>query len=118
MTPPPHALNAPQRRICIAADDFGLHAGIDSAVLELAEARSIQALGCMTGGPSWPVSAKALKIPTSLQSDIGLHFDLTERPLNRAPQALRSLILESYTWRLDLRSVRGGDKNRTQTPTI
>ena len=106
MTPPADGPNALRRRICIAADDFGLHTGIDAAVLELAEARSIQALGCMTGGPSWPSSAQALRARTTLQTDIGLHLDLTERPLDRAPQALRSLILEAYTRRLDLRSIR------------
>ena len=106
MTPAANGSTALPRRICIAADDFGLHTGIDAAVLELAEARSIQALGCMTGGPGWPSSAKALRVRATLQTDIGLHLDLTERPLDRAPQALRSLILEAYTRRLDLRSIR------------
>jgi predicted glycoside hydrolase/deacetylase ChbG (UPF0249 family) len=99
----PHGL---RRRICVVADDFGLHPGIDAAILELAETRTIQALGCMTGGASWPSSAQALRGRSSLTSDIGLHLDLTERPLDRAPQPLRSLILAAYTRRLDRRSIR------------
>ncbi len=99
----PHGL---RRRICVAADDFGLHPGIDAAILELAETRTIQALGCMTGGASWASSVQALRGCTTLPTDIGLHLDLTERPLDRAPQALRSLILDAYTRRLDRRSIR------------
>ena len=94
------------RRICLTADDFGLHAGIDAAILELAESRRIQALGCMMGGQSWRSSAQRLRNHSSLEAEVGLHLDLTERPLERAPRPLGLLILDAYTHRLNRRSVR------------
>jgi len=94
------------RRICLTADDFGLHAGIDAAILELAESRRIQALSCMMGGQSWRSSAPRLRGHSSLDAELGLHLDLTERPLERAPRPLRTLILDAYSLRLDRRSVR------------
>lgn len=94
------------RRICLTADDFGLHAGIDAAILELAESHRIQALGCMMGGQSWRSSAPRLRSHPSLGAELGLHLDLTERPLERVPRPLRMLILDAYSLRLDRRSVR------------
>lgn len=94
------------RRICLVADDFGLHPGIDHAILELAAAERIQAFGCMTGGHSWPSAVQSLRSHSSLTAEIGLHFDLTERPLQRVPSPLSRLIIDAYTGRLDRRSVR------------
>jgi len=94
------------RRICITADDFGLHAGIDAAILELAESGRIQALGCMMGGQSWRSSARILCSRPPLDAEIGLHLDLTERPLERAARPLRLMILDAYSRSLNRRSVR------------
>lgn len=94
-----------RRRICVVADDFGLHAGIDQAIVDLAGRARLQAFGCMTGGRSWQASAAALRVDPP-GADIGLHVDLTERPISRPAQALRSLIIDAYARRLDLRAVR------------
>ena len=94
-----------RRRICVVADDFGLHAGIDQAIIHLVGHARLQGFGCMTGGRSWQASAATLRADRPA-AEIGLHVDLTERPLARPTQALRSLIIDAYARRLDLRAVR------------
>ncbi len=95
-----------RRRISLVADDFGLHRGVDEAVLQLVDARRLQGFGCMTGGRSWPTSAATLRKAPPPQVDIGLHLDLTERPIERRAQPLRSVIAAAYARRLDLRAIR------------
>jgi hypothetical protein len=47
-----------QRAICIAADDFGLHSGINRAVLQLADQGTVNAIGCMVGTAAWPAGSR------------------------------------------------------------
>jgi chitin disaccharide deacetylase len=96
-----------RRAICITIDDFGLHAGINQAALELATMGHAQAIGCMVGGPAWPTGSPALRQLDAQQVDLGLHFDLTELPLlPRSVRSLPSLIRDSFLRRLDRRAVR------------
>ena len=109
-----------RRCVCVCVDDFGLHGGINAAVLDLSQRKRIGATGCMVDGPAWAQGAAALReLPASLL-DVGLHFDLTEArlapqrtsaispasPANGALQAgsklpLRHIIIASYRQQLD-----------------
>ena len=71
-----------QRSIAICVDDFGLHRGVNQAVLQLAERRRISSTSCMVGAPAWPEGAAALRKLDARSIDVGLHLDLTERPFN------------------------------------
>jgi chitin disaccharide deacetylase len=96
-----------RRAICIVIDDFGLHAGINQAALELATMGHAQAIGCMVGGPAWRNGSPALRRLDAQQVDLGLHLDLTELPLlPRTVRPLSSLIRDSFLHRLDRRRVR------------
>jgi chitin disaccharide deacetylase len=74
-------MNAP-RRIALCVDDFGLHAGIDAAVLELAGRARLSAVSCMVGLPRWRSSGKSIQALDADAVDVGLHLDLTEAPLD------------------------------------
>ena len=96
-----------QHAICIAVDDFGLHAGINQAALWLAEIGRAQAIGCMVGGPSWTKWNHMLRPLDRAHIDLGLHLDFTETPL--LPGTLRSLntlIRDSFLHQLDRPAVR------------
>jgi chitin disaccharide deacetylase len=91
-----------RRAICIAADDFGLHAGINHAVLRLADQRVVNAIGCMVGAEAWREGSRALQRLEPKRVDIGLHLDLTESPLlPRTLRPLKRLIVDSFLRRLD-----------------
>ena len=96
-----------RRALCIAVDDFGLHEGINRAALELAAAGRVQALGCMVGGPAWPVGSRALRAAELERVDVGLHLDLTEVPLPPVQaRALGAVVRDSFLGRIDRRVVR------------
>lgn len=65
----------PGRQIGICADDFGMGAGIDAGILELARAGRLSAVSCLTQGPTLNQSAAAL---AQLPVDIGVHLNFTE----------------------------------------
>ena len=88
-------------RICVVADDFGLHPFIDEAILALAGSHALQAIGCLVGGRSWLTAARSLRVINRTQLDRGLHFDLTERPLTTVPQALPGLIARAMLRLID-----------------
>ena len=106
-----------RRCVCVCVDDFGLHSGINAAVLDLSQRKRIGATGCMVDGPAWASGAAALRQLPASQLDVGLHFDLTEArlapqrtssisPANGALQAgsklpLRQIIIASYRQQLD-----------------
>ena len=88
--------------ICI--DDFGLHAGIDDAAMELIALGRVSAVGCMVQGPAWLADAASLRAQASDRADIGLHLNLTE-PIGATAQeqagaSLRGLIARAYLGRL------------------
>lgn len=66
-----------------------------------------QALGCMVGGGSFARMAPSLRAIERSAADIGLHLDLTERPLPpAAPRCLRNLVAVACLRVLDRRAVR------------
>lgn len=69
---------AEPRCVAICVDDFGLHEGVNQAVLKLAELARISAVSCMVGAPAWTQGAAALRAHDARQLDVGLHLDLTE----------------------------------------
>jgi predicted glycoside hydrolase/deacetylase ChbG (UPF0249 family) len=97
---------SPDRRICIVADDFGLHQNVDSACLALIELGHLQGISCMAGGPSWRASAPQVRDLPHSAAEIGLHLDLTERPLTLPRQALSTVIARAYLRQLDSSAIR------------
>ena len=61
--------------IAICADDFGIEAGVDEAIVELSQLNRLSAASCLTMAPYFGEHATALK---SLAIDIGLHVNFTE----------------------------------------
>ncbi len=61
--------------IVFCADDFGLEAGVDQAIVALAQLGRISATGCLVQAPNFEQSALALK---GLPIDLGLHLNFTE----------------------------------------
>lgn len=95
------------RRISLCVDDFGLHAGINQAVLALASQGRVQAVSCMVGGPAWAKGAPALRALNPQQVEAGLHLDLTECPLQPAlRKPLGRLIALAYLRQLDVAALR------------
>ena len=72
----PDAATARTRTLCVSADDFGLGRGINAAVLELAQAGRISAVGCMVRRSAWQEGARALRALPAGKLDVGLHLDL------------------------------------------
>lgn len=90
------------RLIAVCVDDFGLHPGIDQAVLRLAGMGRISAVSCMTGAPHWRADAQQLAKLEPERVDIGLHLDLTEHPLHADLRtALPTLLWRSHARMLD-----------------
>jgi len=78
-------LTTAPRRLVLIADDFGLSAGVDAAIVALARTERLTGCSAMTRQPHWAEGAARLRELPELQ--VGLHLDLAEldRPL---PQAL------------------------------
>lgn len=88
--------------ICLVLDDFGLHAGINTAAERLAAMGRLQAVGTLVGAPAWRKGSTTLRRLDAAGLDIGLHLDLTEAPLLRTSRrSLSSLVALAYANRLD-----------------
>lgn len=97
------------RPLTVCADDYGLAAGIDAAILDLVERRRLAAVSCMVIGRSWQQSAPALRAHRHC-TEIGLHFTLTNlapagpmprlAPRGRLPD-LGGLVRDAMIKRLD-----------------
>ena len=88
-------------------DDFGLHAGVNAAVLRLASLQRVNAVACMVGAPSWHAAREQLASLEAAGVEIGLHLDFTEFPLDPTlRRALPVLQGAAYTGRLDESRVR------------
>lgn len=91
----------------MCVDDFGLHAGINQAVLSLVQQGRLQAVSAMVGGPAWADGAPALRALDPRRVEVGLHLDLTECPLQPAlRRPLARLIALAYLRRLDASALR------------
>lgn len=96
------------KRIAVCIDDFGLHAGINEAAVQLAQRGRVTAISCMVGAPNWREGAIELKTLPREQVDIGLHLDFTECPvLPGTRRSLPALIALSNARLLNRRAVRG-----------
>lgn len=96
------------RTICLCADDFGLHRGVNEAALRLASSERVHAIACLVGGEGWSVAwVSALRRLDALGVDIGLHLDFTESPLlPRSRRHLPGLVADSLLGRVDAAHVR------------
>ena len=82
-----------ERSLAICADDFGWHADIDAAILDLAVRGRLTSVSCLVGGASWLEQAPRLARLPRDTVETGLHFDLTQSPLGgRRAQPLPRLI--------------------------
>lgn len=71
-------------RLTLCLDDFGLHAGVNAAALELARLGRLDALSCLVGTPGWAAGRLQLGAFAPARVDVGLHLDLTDAPLRPA----------------------------------
>ena len=85
-----------------------MHAGVNDAALRLADKGRVQAIGCMVGGEAWRGEWLArLRSLDRGAVDIGLHLDLTERPLLPGTGgSLAALAARAWLHRLDPNAVR------------
>ncbi|MBU6474968.1 MAG: ChbG/HpnK family deacetylase [Alphaproteobacteria bacterium] len=95
--------------VILCADDFGISAGVNRAILDLAERGKLSAVSCMSLGEAWAEGAKALK-PLAGNIDVGLHLTFTNLPpLTKAWgekfPSLKALIVRSWLRRLDAQAV-------------
>ncbi|MFL6658701.1 MAG: ChbG/HpnK family deacetylase [Massilia sp.] len=88
------------RSLVVCIDDFGMHAGVNDAALELGSAGRVTAVGCLVDGPAWRSGASALLAALRGWGDVGLHIDLTEPWAGASPRSLPKLILAAYGGRL------------------
>ena len=102
----------PLRTLALCADDFGLTPGISVGIAELARARRLTAVSCITNSPHWAAGAARLEgLPATVE--VGLHFNLTEgRPLSRQlrkrwprSSSLAALILRAHLGLLPRRAL-------------
>jgi predicted glycoside hydrolase/deacetylase ChbG (UPF0249 family) len=96
---PQHSSN-PRLSVCV--DDYGLHAGVNAAVLDLVAQGRVQAVSAMVGAPAWQEGVGALRQCDPAQLDVGLHLDFTEHALQPPMRfALSRLIAHAYLGKLD-----------------
>lgn len=93
-------------RVCICADDFGQHEGINEAVLRLAALGRVHAVGSLVGSPSWKPGVGALRQLHAEGLDTGLHLDLTAFPLSCRPLPLGALVARGLLRALDRAGIR------------
>ncbi|MGO9983869.1 MAG: ChbG/HpnK family deacetylase [Rhodomicrobium sp.] len=91
--------------LIINADDYAMDAGVDEAILRLAEKGAVTAASAMVRSPRWTEAAKAAAdAPLSL----GLHLDMTS-PFCGAEfpaQKLSGLMIRAHARLLDLTKLR------------
>jgi predicted glycoside hydrolase/deacetylase ChbG (UPF0249 family) len=90
--------------LILSADDFGLDAGIDAAVVDLARRGRLTATSCLTLSPRWHEAAHSLTNDVRDRIDVGLHLDFTEFD---ASMSWSTLVMASCT-----RQLRAADVTR------
>jgi predicted glycoside hydrolase/deacetylase ChbG (UPF0249 family) len=101
------ASTRPCRRLAVCVDDYGLHAGIDEASVQLAQSGRISAVSVMSDGPTWPASAAPLRVAAQVRPvDVGLHLNLTEALPGVAGEPLQRVILRAGLHWFDARALR------------
>ncbi len=105
---------APQHRVLLCADDYGLSPGVNEAICDLIAAGRLTATSVMALCPHWRDGAAPLKALAG-KADVGLHFTLTDQPpLGALPglapdgrlPPLGTLMRKSYTGALDAAEIR------------
>ena len=98
--------NAPQIGIVACADDFGLNAEVDDAIIDLVSRRRLTAVGALVDGPQ--IHQRALTL-AGLEADVGLHLNFTETWSDTPPapwvMPWRNLVLKSYLGLLNAQQV-------------
>ncbi len=92
--------------LIINADDYAMDAGVDTAILKLAEIGAITAASAMVLSPRWAQAARAARDGPALS--LGLHFDLTS-PFAEddfPAQGLSALIVRAQARLLDRAALR------------
>lgn len=85
------------RTICVCVEDFGMHAGINEAALQLASMARAHAIGCRVGGRHWSAWRRPLRRLDAHGIDLGLQLDLTDHPLlSRTDHSLGQLVARTY----------------------
>lgn len=86
------------RTLVLCADDFGLSAGINTAILALIDRGRLSATSCMTTMPAWTPDAARALLARQERAALGLHFNLTE---GEGAIPLGRLMQQSLTGRLN-----------------
>ncbi len=91
------------KNIVICADDFGISAGVNQGILDLAANGRLSAASCLAEAPCFGPSAAAL---SALPIDVGLHVNFTEPfAAGHAFWTLPRLIALSHLRQLDSRVI-------------
>lgn len=91
-----------RRRISVCVDDFGMHAGVNAAAVQLAARGRVQAASALVGGPAWKRGAALLRSLGADAPEVGLHLDLTEFPCHPGMRfGLTGLVARAYGRGLD-----------------
>ncbi|ANQ83892.1 ChbG/HpnK family deacetylase [Azoarcus olearius] len=65
--------------VVVCADDYGIAAGVSTAIAQLIEAGRLSATSCMSTLPDWRRAAPELRAVVARQAaDVGLHLTLTD----------------------------------------
>lgn len=89
-----------RRRVAVCADDFGLTAGANAAILELGAQGALTATSVAVDGPVAAIDASALGAQRDRIS-VGLHLNLTENPRFAQIRGIKGWILTSWLRRID-----------------
>lgn len=93
--------------LCVCADDCGLDAGVNAAIMRLVEMQRVHATGVLVGAPAWRAAATWLRQQQAGALDVGLHLDFTEYPLAAGMRHnLSALIRRCWLGALDAANVR------------
>ena len=91
--------------VILCADDFGISAGVNRAIVDLVAQKRLSAVSCMSCGSAWAEGAQALKA-LHAGVDVGLHLTFTYLPPltkgwgERFPSE-KTIILKSWLRQLD-----------------
>ncbi|GAO22092.1 polysacchardie deacetylase domain-containing protein [Alicycliphilus sp. B1] len=104
---------APDRCLCICADDFGMSQGINAAVFELASRGKISATGCMVNRGAWSAGIAGLRGLDPTHVDVGLHLDFSRPdPIDAPERGLANFIAKAYLGLLQPAQVRAEIKDQ------
>ncbi|WP_407275273.1 ChbG/HpnK family deacetylase [Halothiobacillus sp. DCM-1] len=92
------------RSLLLIADDFGLNEAVDAGILQLAQAKRLSGISCLTQLERWPVAARALGSLSPVQ--IGLHLNFSQAFGKGWHAPLPELIVRAYLRALPVGRIR------------